>query len=119
MITQPSKSEPRRGAERGGRKGEQNDYFDLAESALLKVMVDRRHFEEPLSVGQLEVRHLKDDGYRLEYVNESGDYDDERIAEYERASADDRSEIKASRVSHKHSRRVEIVHEETCRGADD
>ena len=44
---------------------EDHDDLFFAPAAQLKMVVDRGHLEDALAVGQLEIRHLQDDGKRL------------------------------------------------------
>ena len=64
-------AKPGHDAHNGGhpRKGE--DDFLFLPAAHLKVMVDGRHFEQPLTVGQLEVANLQNHRQGFTDVNKA------------------------------------------------
>ena len=49
------------GAEREGDQTKAEDDLILAPSATLEVMMDGRHLEQTLAVGELEIAYLQDD----------------------------------------------------------
>ena len=90
-------SEPRKRAEQRCYKSENSDYFQLAPSAFFEMVVDRSHFEESLSVGDLEIPDLKHNGERLNYVYDAAYDNYERISRHKCTSDRKSAEIKANR----------------------
>ena len=94
--------------------------FLLAPAAHLKMVVDRRHFEDPLAVGQLEIGHLDNDRTASPEcrrcrprISTSG------ISRAKASAADRAAEKQGAGVAHKDLGRMEVVAEEARQAARD
>ena len=108
-------AEPRKRAEQRCYKCENSDYFQLAPSAFFEMVVDRSHFEEPLSVGDLEIPDLKHNGERLNYVYDAAYDNYERISRHKCTSDRKSAEIKRTGIAHEYSCGIEVVDKKSRR----
>ena len=82
------------------------------------MVVDRSHFEEPLSVGDLEIPDLKHNGERLNYVYDAAYDNYERISRHKCTSDRKSAEIKRTGIAHEHSCGIEVVDKKSRRRRD-
>ena len=90
---------------------------DSLPAAHLKVMVQRRHFENALAVGELEIRHLDDVGQRLTDVNDTHQQQHQRHVVGEGQCRHRAAQKQGAGVAHEHLGGVAVIHQKTAQAA--
>ena len=92
--------------------GEYQHDFLLAPAAHFKVVVDRRHLEQALAVGRLEVGDLQDNGQRFDDIDQADQQQDERHFTRKCQTRNRTAEEQRTGIAHKHLSRVEVIAQE-------
>ena len=91
--------------------------LDFPPAAHLKGVVDRRHFEDTLAVGQFEINTLDDHRHGIPDVNDAEKEHQFRPVHDERQRRDQAAEKHAARVAHEHPGRIKVPDQEPGAGA--
>ena len=74
------------------------------------MMMQRAHFEQALAVGQLEIRHLQDNGKRLHNVNDPHRDQQQRLTDAKGQSTEHAANKQRTGIAHKHLGRMQVPH---------
>ncbi len=92
--------------------GEYQHDFLLAPTAHFKVVVDRRHLEQALAVGRLEVGDLQDNGQRFDDVDQADQQQDERHFTRKCQTRNRAAEKERAGVAHEYLGGMEVIAQE-------
>ena len=81
-------------------------------------MVDGRHLEKALAVGELEIGDLQDDGRGLDHIDDANDKDDERVSREEREPCRKTAEKERACVTHEDAGGIPVVNKEAEASAE-
>ena len=104
-------------AEQCADGGEHRHDLSLLPAAHLKVMVQRRHFENALAVGELEIRHLNNVGQRLTDVDDTHQQQHQRHVVGEGQCRHRAAQEQGAGVAHEHLGGVAVIHQKTAQAA--
>ena len=95
---------------RNACEGKHNTH--LAPAAQLQMVVQGRHTENPLAVGELEIAHLNDIAHGFGDIDDPHQHQDQRNIQGKRHSAHRAPQEQGSGVPHEHLGGVEVIHQE-------